>query len=214
MSDCSPFTDRRKHQITVEDLRRQLREADEERFRLTCEALRQMFENPFDRRRPRVGVQDIRRDLREADEDRFRLTMLARRHASHSRGIVGLMLFILVATGFVVRTAQAPVRDATSDPPSNATGAGREDGNQQNIFLRPAARLEPPADVETSLPLRRSSSAQRRRADAPARIVPAAPHTPLRVSPPDRGELTRQPARLPASRPSVPRPLHPGEFGR
>src|SRR4051812_3540039 len=52
--------ERRHPKVSVQDLRRDLREADEDRYRLLVRT--------GDWRHPRVGVQEIRRQLREADE--------------------------------------------------------------------------------------------------------------------------------------------------
>jgi hypothetical protein len=203
MSRSPQSPDRRSHHESIEELRRHLREADEDRFRLTRQALSQILQptNLLDRRQPRVSVQEIRRDLREADEDRFRLMLLAKARSRSSR-LFGVGLLLLIGTAFIVRTAQAPTRaQATARPgPGVKQNAGAapfmavERQRELTIVRPPAERtsvLRPATNVRES-----AAFQPRRRAMAPTRVD--------RSSRPPKDTPSRE----------VPRPLHPGEFGR
>jgi hypothetical protein len=133
--------DRRQPRVSVQDLRRALREADEARYRLALQA--------NDARHPRVGVQELRRDLRLADEDRFRLTMRVRfLMALIRRGSVAVVLLLLAGLGFAARTAARPVPMPHVQERSVPAGLGRaasaDDSAEAQLILPAAMKFEQP----------------------------------------------------------------------
>ena len=95
-------TDRRKTRVTIQDLRRDLRQADEDRFLLAMRG--------SDPRHSWIGVQDVRRHLREADEDRFRLTRQVQSQATLiKRGSIAMLLLLIAGSGIAFRNADRPM---------------------------------------------------------------------------------------------------------
>jgi hypothetical protein len=203
--------ERRHPRVTVQDLRRDLREADEDRYRLLVRT--------GDWRNPTIGVAEIRRQLREADEDRFHLTMRVRTLVRLiKRAGIGACV-LLAGSAAVALWARTPApqpavtSNAKAEPPLSASQAqatetpaeaipiaarsasspqtaADEQGPMEPVVVPAAAKDEAPADRRT---LRQGQTAR----TLPANRVRVAP---LRKAPPPR-------------RPA-PRPLHPGEFGR
>lgn len=172
--------ERRRPKVSIQDLRRDLREADEERYRLLVRT--------GDWRHPRVGVQEIRRQLREADEERFHLTMRIRSLVSAiQRAGIGACLFLVAGAAFAFWDRPAP---KTSSPATTVE-----------------TRHAQTAAVVTSPPFVPQSAARADQSGVRPRAIPARRSA---GATPDR----QVPVRRPESRPAVPRPLHPGEFGR
>jgi len=95
-------TDRRRTRVTIQDLRRDLRQADEDRFLLAMRG--------SDPRHSWIGVQDVRRHLREADEDRFRLTRQVQSQATLiKRGSIAMLLLLIAGSGIAFRNADRPM---------------------------------------------------------------------------------------------------------
>jgi hypothetical protein len=182
-------TDRRHSRVTIQDLRHDLRQADEERFHLTMRA--------SDPRHARVGVQDLRRHLREADEDRFRLTMRLRAQATlMKRGGMVMMLLLIAGSGIAFKLTEYPA-PAPPDPkpalPATTVGVLSGVHSVERLPL-PFIAADSPAPRPVTQ-TRRSAAKRPGGPGGPDGFVPpqAAPAPPRRVTP---------------------RPLHPGEFGR
>jgi len=95
-------TDRRRPRVTIQDLRRDLRQADQDRFLLAMRG--------SDPRHSWIGVQDVRRHLREADEDRFRLTRQVQSQAILiKRGSIAMLLLLIAGSGIAFRNVDRPV---------------------------------------------------------------------------------------------------------
>jgi hypothetical protein len=183
-NDSVKVNDRRHTRVTIQDLRRDLRQADEDRFRLTMQA--------SDLRHPRVGVQDLRRHLREADEDRFRLTMRLRSQATLlKRGRMVMLLLLIAGSGIAFSVIEHPAPAPPSGPKKAipATRVGVLSGVRSVEILPP-----PSIAAETPDPAPVIQTRRRPAAKGPDRLIPA-------QSPAPRRSVT-------------PRPLHPGEFGR
>ena len=177
--------ERRRPKISVQDLRRDLREADEDRYRLLVRT--------GDWRHPRIGVQEIRRQLREADEDRFRLTMRVRRLVTLiKRAGIGVCLLLVAGAASALWTA---------DPPAPQVATTAEHGVPPPPTAPPATVADQPVEplvVKTTV-----RSATRRR--PPTRVPGAVSANPAAGVRPEKTAAPRQ---------AGPRPLHPGEFGR
>jgi hypothetical protein len=191
--------DRRRPNVSVQDIRRDLREADEDRYRLTAAA--------GDWRHPRVGVYDLRRYLREADEDRFVLTMRVRSLVSLiKRGSVVVCAFVLASVGFAFWSgwgesssqALAPPAATLFGEPDSVQPDSEEESLDGHLFPSPVT-----IDRAILTPVRPSSRPTLRRAV----------HTPRASS--TLRQRVSEPRAVPVpARHVAPRPLHPGEFGR
>ena len=216
MSGPAQPHDRRQSRVTIDQMRRLLREADEDRYRLARQALHSLLHsaNPFDRRRPRVSIQDVRRDLREADEDRFRLLMLTRSRPGNKPRTFGLWVILLVGAGFVARTAQAPGEDL--DLVGSAAAASSGLGYVTFVHL--------PDDLPPETAMVFEPAVRVEAAEAQPRAKARRAYRPALYAPPVQEEVPRQARQRNGSdeqddterelRRLIPRPLHPGEFGR
>jgi len=140
-----------------------------------------------------MGVQEIRRQLREADEDRFRLTMRVRSLVRLiKRAGIGVCLLLVAAAASALWTTAPPepqiatvTGQAVSPPPAvPVTTAGDE----------PVDPIVVKTTVKTAAPRRQRT-----------RLPSAVPTNRAGVVRPEKTAPPRQ---------AVPRPLHPGEFGR
>jgi hypothetical protein len=189
--------ERRHPRITLHDVRRDLREADEERFRLTRQVR--------DWRHPRIGIQDLRRDLREADQERFQLTMRVRSLSLMvKRGGTGVFVLLMAAGGFAAWAAHSPASQPQASTPagpaitSDATSADR---SQREALTS--------ADVSGTGKITPISNHVVEPAVSNPRIERPAARRPVRI----RRVTTKTTAKF--SAPAIrPRPLTPGEFGR
>jgi len=177
-------TDRRRTRVTIQDLRRDLRQADEDRFLLAMRG--------SDPRHSWIGVQDVRRHLREADEDRFRLTRQIQSQATLiKRGSIAILLLLIAGSGIAFRNADRPM---PAPPVVKAvvptTTAGVVSGERSVEIVQPAPTVttERP-NAKPGTPPRRLSAKSHINRPVPAQ----APEPPRHVAP---------------------KPLHPGEFGR
>jgi len=181
--------DRRQNRVTIQDLRRDLRKADEDRFLLTMRG--------SDPRHSWIGVQDVRRHLREADEDRFRLTMKVQSQATLiKRGSIAILLLLIAGSGIAFRNAERPMPTPQVKAATPATTAGSVAGAAATALPERSEEILPPtptivAERSTPKPV------------TPPRRVQAKSH-----SRPGQPQEPEPPRRVP------PRPLHPGEFGR
>jgi hypothetical protein len=181
-------TDRRKTRVTIQDLRRDLRQADEDRFLLAMRG--------SDPRHSWIGVQDVRRHLREADEDRFRLTRQVQSQATLiKRGSIAMLLLLIAGSGIAFRNADRPM----PAPPAvkavvPTTPAGVVSGERSVEILPPTPTPTPTVTTERPTP----------KPVTPPRRLPAQSH----ISQPVQAQAPSPPRR------AAPRPLHPGEFGR
>ena len=182
--------ERRQPRVSVQDLRRDLREADEDRYRLLIRT--------GDWRHPRIGVQEIRRQLRDADEERFRLAMRVRTLLSVIRR-AGISACLILAAGAVFAFWN------TKNPDLPAIS-----GVRTAALTQTAANASPSSEL-TALPPE----------TAPAPPSPQVPTRQHRATAPSRNRAitARKPEPITARKPEavrriVPRPLHPGEFGR
>ncbi len=191
--------DRRRPNVSIQDLRRDLREADEDRYRLTAFA--------GDWRRPRVGVYDLRRYLREADEDRFVLTMRVRSLVSLiKRGSAVVGVFVLASVGFAFWSgwgesssqALAPPTSSRVGEPDSVQPDSEEEALDGHLFPSPvtidrailaSGRPSTRPTLRRAVDTPRPSSTRRQRMSEPRPVPVPARHV-------------------------APRPLHPGEFGR
>ena len=179
--------DRREPRVTIQDLRRDLRQADEERFLLTMSG--------SDPRHSWIGVQDVRRHLREADEERFRLTMQVRSQATLiKRGSITILLLAIAGSGIAFRNAEQRL-----PAPSGLKAAMPVTPAPASVVLgeRPSEIPPPPLTVTT----RKSSP---KPVTQPPRSATRAHNRPIQ----EEGPEPEPPRRV------APRPLHPGEFGR
>jgi hypothetical protein len=140
-----------------------------------------------DRRHPRVTVQQLRWDLRDADRDRFQVrSALAR--VRRAPTVAGLLILI---GGFASAFW-------TAEAPSPVTRIVNAAGSVEAIPLNLPA-LTPPAVEAIVLGRAGVSSAKPRRAIPRTVTIHRNQVAQLRVAEPTRR--------------TVPRPLHPGEFG-
>jgi hypothetical protein len=184
--------ERRHPKVTIQDLRRDLREADEDRYRLVVRSA--------DERRPRVTVQQLRRDLREADADRFGLRMRLR----SVRKASGVGLLFCFAAGAALGMWSA-FRQATP-PDRNSLGSlpPRLNSLEFAPIVTPVVATDsqvsegqaamPASDIATNDGATRTGTRSRSARKRGLQSPPAP---------------TRE-----VYRPAAPRPLHPGEFGR
>jgi hypothetical protein len=178
-------TDRRRTRVTIQDLRRDLRQADEDRFLLAMRG--------SDPRHSWIGVQDVRRHLREADEDRFRLTRQVQSQATLiKRGSIAMLLLLIAGSGIAFRNADRPM---PAPPVVKAVVPTTTPG----VVLgeRPVEEMLPPTPTVTT-------GSPDPKPVTPARRLPAKSHT----NRPVPAQAPEPPRRV------TPRPLHPGEFGR
>jgi hypothetical protein len=152
----------------------------------------------YDRRIPRITVQQLRRDLREADADRFRLTVVEPARAAGRRKLYALSLaFLLTAgVGSALSVARAP-------EPETVVGAG-----QQTSAKPVEVVVTTPPIVEV---VSRADTVPSRGRVKPVVTVPRA--ATRRLAPRDMEHLVRTGGDERQVR-AVPRPRHPGEFGR
>jgi hypothetical protein len=175
-------TDRRQPRVSIQDLRRDLRQADEERFLLTMRG--------SDPRHSWIGVQDVRRHLREADEERFRLTMRVRSQATLiKRGSITILLLLIAGSGIAFRNAEygMPAEQGGKAPIPATKTVGAVSGD------RPVEMAPPPSTVTAEEAIPKPVTRPRRLATKADNRRVQEPEPPRHV---------------------IPRPLHPGEFGR
>jgi hypothetical protein len=148
-----------------------------------------------DRRLPRVTVQQLRRDLREADEDRFRLTVWHAQQARAPRNSRNFAMMFLMAAGLssAFLNGRAPALathtvDASAPLPSIPLAFSA---------LVPVAAE--PAAIPRAGAIHAKPAARARRTAAIRVNVAARAGQAQGLGPRHR---------------HVPRPLHPGEFGR
>jgi hypothetical protein len=181
-------TDRRQPRVTIQDLRRDLRQADHDRFLLAMRG--------SDPRHSWIGVQDVRRHLREADEDRFRLTRQVQSQASLiKRGAIAILLLLIAGSGIAFRNADRPVAPpyAVKAAAPATAGVVSSERSVEILPLTPTVATERPNPKPVTPP---------RRQPAKSHInQPVQTHQPVQTQAPE------PPRRV------VPRPLHPGEFG-
>ena len=150
--------ERRHPKVSVQDLRRDLREADEDRYRLLVRT--------GDWRHPRIGVQEIRRQLREADEDRFRLTMRVRRLVTLiKRTGIGVCLLLVAgaASALWATDPPAPQRATATGhavpPPPTVPAATAADEPVQPTVIKTAAPRRPRTRLPHTVSMNRATVA-------------------------------------------------------